>query len=51
MKVDVLTGAFFVRRSGSALENSLAWYKANRLWGALFPPLGNEVYFAIEKRA
>jgi hypothetical protein len=51
LKVDVLTGAFFLRNSSSPVENSLLWYRANMLWGALFPPLGSEVYFVLEKPA
>lgn len=47
MSIDLLTGAYFLRWSGSAAENSALWLRANLLWGCLFPALAGEVYFAL----
>lgn len=46
---EVVTGAFFMRNSGKAIENSEWWFRLNALWGALVPPLGSEVYFVLTK--
>lgn len=51
MAVDLLTGAFFLRSSGSRVENSALWLRANLLWGSLFPALAGEVYFSLRNRA
>jgi hypothetical protein len=47
LRVDLLAGAFFLRLSGSPLENSAVWLRANLLWGGLFPALGGEIYFSL----
>jgi SAM-dependent methyltransferase len=44
---DLLSGAFFMRASRSPLEDRSWWLRANLAWGALFPALGGEVYFAL----
>lgn len=49
LDVDLLTGAFFLRSSGSCLENFRIWIRANMLWGAAFPSLGGELYFSLRK--
>jgi SAM-dependent methyltransferase len=51
MAIDLLTGAFFLRWSGSPVENSALWLRANLLWGSLFPALAGEVYFALRPPA
>jgi len=51
LTVDVVTGAFFTRNSGKAIENSEWWFRINAFWGALVPPLGSEVYFVLRKSA
>jgi SAM-dependent methyltransferase len=48
MAIDLLTGAFFLRWSGSRAENSALWLRANLLWGSLFPALAGEVYFSLQ---
>jgi SAM-dependent methyltransferase len=47
MAIDLLTGAYFLRWTGSTAENSALWLRANLLWGCLFPALAGEVYFAL----
>jgi SAM-dependent methyltransferase len=49
MDLTLLAGAFFIRSSGSPLENSALWTRANLLWGGLFPALGGELYFSIAR--
>jgi len=49
LHVDLLSGAFLVRASRSPLENKPWWIRMNLAWGALFPALGGEVYFALRK--
>jgi Methyltransferase domain len=51
MANELLTGAFFLRWSGSPAENSELWLRANLLWGCLFPALAGEVYFALRPPA
>jgi SAM-dependent methyltransferase len=46
---EFMNGAFLLRHSGSALEDSLFWFRLNLAWGALFPPLGNEIYLTARK--
>lgn len=48
-EISLLAGAFLVRSSGSPLENLPGWIRANLLWGALFPSLGGEIYFSLDK--
>jgi SAM-dependent methyltransferase len=45
--LDLLSGAFLMRASRSPLEDRSWWLRANLAWGALFPALGGEVYFAL----
>lgn len=49
MDVEMLTGTFLARWSGNPLENQAWWVRLNQLWGAMFPPLGGEVYLAGRK--
>jgi len=46
LDLTLLAGTFFVRSSGSPMENSALWTRANLFWGALFPALGGELYFS-----
>jgi SAM-dependent methyltransferase len=49
LRVEFLSGAFFVRSKGSALENSAIWARFNLLWGALFPGWPGEIYWLMRK--
>lgn len=49
LRPTLITGAFFTRNSGRAIENSLAWLRVNLAWGALAPSLGSEIYFSLRK--
>jgi hypothetical protein len=48
MAIELLTGAFLLRWSGSRAEDSALWLRANLLWGSLFPALAGEVYFSLQ---
>jgi hypothetical protein len=47
LSLELLSGTFMMRASGSPLENYSWWVRANMAWGALFPSLGGEVYFSM----
>lgn len=49
LSIKLLTGTFFWRWTGIHLENTQTWARANLLWGAMFPSLGGEVYFSLQK--
>jgi SAM-dependent methyltransferase len=49
LKVTFMSGAFFMRKSGHPIEDSPLWLRLNLLFGNLFPSLGSELYFALEK--
>ncbi len=49
LNLDFLSGAFFLRKSGSVLENFKGWLRLNLLWGAVFPSLGSEIYWQMSK--
>ncbi|MGE0406620.1 MAG: class I SAM-dependent methyltransferase [Candidatus Korobacteraceae bacterium] len=49
MSVEFLSGAYLMRNGGRSIENSSLWLRMNLLWGAMFPSLGSEVYFAMRK--
>jgi 2-polyprenyl-3-methyl-5-hydroxy-6-metoxy-1,4-benzoquinol methylase len=49
LSVELLSGAFLVRSSRSPLEDYPWWLRVNLAWGALFPALGGELYFALRK--
>jgi hypothetical protein len=49
LRLAFMSGAFFMRRQGSRIENSPLWLRANLAFGGLFPSLGSEVYFALER--
>lgn len=47
LNLDFMSGAFFLRKSGSFLENHSGWIRLNLVWGALFPSLGGEIYWMM----
>lgn len=49
LKVSFTSGAFFMRKTGHAIEDSRFWLRLNLIFGNLFPSLGSELYFALEK--
>ena len=49
LSLEMLTGAYLLRRAGNPLENTQWWLRLNQLWGALFPSLGGEVYLMARK--
>jgi SAM-dependent methyltransferase len=51
LQIEFMSGAFFVRSKGSALENSALWARFNLLWGAIFPGWPGEVYWLMRKPA
>jgi SAM-dependent methyltransferase len=48
--VEFISGAFFMRSSGSLLENSAAWLRFNLWWGSRFPSWPGEIYWLMRKR-
>ena len=49
MEIQLLSGAFIMRSSRNPLEDYPWWLRMNLAWGALFPSLGGELYFALKK--
>ena len=49
LDVEMLTGAYLVRKTGNFLENYSWWCRLNLVFGALFPACGGELYWAIRK--
>ena len=49
LNLNFISGAFFLRKSGSFLEDSKGWLRLNLLWGSLFPSLGGEIYWQMCK--
>ncbi|MGH8744109.1 MAG: class I SAM-dependent methyltransferase [Burkholderiales bacterium] len=47
--LDFISGAFFLRNSGSFIENFKGWLRLNLLFGALFQSLGGEIYWRMRK--
>lgn len=47
--VEILTGAFLIRCSDTAIENSKFWVEFNYWFGKTFPSLGGEIYFKLRK--
>lgn len=48
---DYCAGAFGLRASGSRLEDSPAWMRANLLFGAVFPAWPGELYWRLRRVA
>jgi SAM-dependent methyltransferase len=49
METELMTGAFFMRKKGFALENHAWWLKLNLAFGALFPSWPGEIYWSWRK--
>jgi SAM-dependent methyltransferase len=49
LKLEFLSGAFFIRSKGSPLENFALWARFNLLWGAIFPGWPGEIYWLMRK--
>lgn len=49
LTLDLLTGAYLLRKTGSFLENFRWWCRLNLVFGALFPALGGELYWMMRK--
>ena len=47
LNLNFMSGAFFLRKSGSFLENHSGWVRLNLVWGAIFPSLGGEIYWRM----
>lgn len=51
LALDLLTGAFFLRCSGSRLENRRWWVRLNLAFGAAAPGAAGEIYWAMRLAA
>lgn len=51
LQTEFISGAFFLRSKGSALENSAAWMRFNLAWGRTFPWWPGEIYWLLRKPA
>jgi SAM-dependent methyltransferase len=49
LETELLSGAFFMRKKGFALENMSWWLRANLAFGAMFPGWPGELYWAWRK--
>jgi len=49
LRLEFLSGAFLIRKTGSFIENSSFWARLNLLWGAVFPSLGGEIYWQMRR--
>jgi SAM-dependent methyltransferase len=49
LKVEFLSGAFFMRKKGFFLENYAWWFKFNILFGGMFPSWPGETYWVLRK--
>lgn len=47
--LEFLSGAFLIRKTGAAIENSSLWARLNLLWGATMPSLGGEIYWQMRR--
>jgi 2-polyprenyl-3-methyl-5-hydroxy-6-metoxy-1,4-benzoquinol methylase len=47
LKLDFLSGSYFLRKRNFALENYPFWVRLNLLWGALFPAFSGEIYWCM----
>jgi hypothetical protein len=50
-QTELMTGAFFMRKKGFALENHTWWLRLNLAFGALFPSWPGEIYWSWRKAA
>ena len=51
LNVEFLSGAFFMRKKGFALENFAWWLRFNLWFGAMFPSWPGETYWILRKPA
>lgn len=51
LSLELLTGAFFFRKSGFVLENYRWWTRLNLMFGAAFPGWPGEIYWAMRRNA
>ena len=51
LTLELLTGAYLLRMTGSVLENHRVWRRLNLLFGAVCPGWPGELYWAMRKRA
>lgn len=49
LRVELLSGSHFFRKTGAWLENSPAWVRLNQLWGGAFPSLGSELCVVLRR--
>lgn len=49
LSLELLTGAYLARSSGSVLENCRWWVRGNLAFGNLFPGWAGELYWAMRK--
>jgi len=49
LKVEFLSGAFFMRKKGFFLENYTWWFKFNIWFGGMFPSWPGETYWVLRK--
>jgi 2-polyprenyl-3-methyl-5-hydroxy-6-metoxy-1,4-benzoquinol methylase len=49
LKVEFLSGAFFMRKKGFFLENYAWWFKFNIWFGGMFPSWPGETYWVLRK--
>jgi 2-polyprenyl-3-methyl-5-hydroxy-6-metoxy-1,4-benzoquinol methylase len=49
LKLDFLSGSYFLRKRNFALENYPFWVRLNLLWGVIAPSLSGEIYWQIRK--
>ena len=49
LRLAFLSGAYVMRNTGKRIENSPLWLRLNVAFGALFPSLGSEVYFSLQR--
>ena len=47
LKLEFLSGTYFLRKRRFVLENYPLWVRLNLLWGALCPSLGSELYWSM----
>ncbi len=49
LKIEFISGAYFMRHKGLILENSRAWLKFNLRWGEAFPWWPGEIHWLARK--
>ncbi len=49
LRVALLSGSHFFRRTGAWVENSATWVRLNQWWGGAFPSLGSELCVVLRR--